>query len=80
MLKFQPFTSFAAVSFWSKLASLKLDVLQLNSEPVSVTAFLSPSGNAKKHGQDYIGGLSKIELNEHSFNSSSAQSQYVSLP
>ena len=55
LLQFQPFSSAVDVSFWTELARLKLDVLQLSSAAVPITGAFTSSSHASLPSQFLLG-------------------------
>jgi len=43
LLMFAPFSSQVSTTFWSKFDQVKLDVMQLNNDPVPIWGFYGPN-------------------------------------
>ena len=58
LLQFQPFSSTVDVSFWTELARLKLDILQLSSAPLAILATYTNAAHARQPSQLLLGSYS----------------------
>ena len=63
LLQFQPFSSAVDVSFWTELARLKLDILQLSSAPLPILATYTTATHARQPSQLLLGSYSFARVN-----------------
>ena len=77
-LQFHPFSSAVDVSFWTELGRLKLDVLQLSSAPIPITAAFTSSTHTSLPPQLLLGSYSFDPLTPSS--SSSLPSYHCPYP
>ena len=58
LLQFEPLSSAVDVSFWTELARLKLDILQLSSAPLPILASYTAATHARQPSQLLLGASS----------------------